>query len=353
MSKFTRSADASHRLSLAAMEEASRVGLRTADIEHLLLALVIDRDRAGSVLRSHGLTLDATRAGIAAQHAAHLAVIGVSAQGPEAGRIVFHETDGYAWSDRAQRIFSSANRRGRSGDAVAVLRELLAEPSGFIEAVLTEVGASRAAIEGDLAALDDPAARAAVPAPPTAGAARRGTDPLAGTTEAFVPAPLAEVWALLSDPARMPEWQPSVASVSVHPEPAAGGSAEPRASDERGTIWSARATTTRPDGSELRVGEAFRRLRVELLLHDPERRITWRLAFPDAPQANTRAFDIRLATEAGGTRLRIDFAWERPAEGVRRRALGPLLGVLLRPAHRLLVWVQLSQLVSSISRVFR
>lgn len=350
MSKFTRSADASHRLSLAAMEEASRVGLRTADIEHLLLALVIDRDRAGSVLRSHGLTLDATRAGIAAQHAAHLAVIGVSAQGPEAGRIVFHETDGYAWSDRAQRIFSRANGRGKAGDAVAVLRELLAEPSGFIDAVLTEVGASRAAIERDLAA----------PAPRTGAAARRGSSALAGTTEAFIPAPVAEVWALLSDPARMPEWQPSIASVSAHPEPAerpepaAGGSAERGASVEHGRVWNARATTTRPDGSELKVGEAFRRLRAELLVHDPARRVSWRLAFPDAPQANTRAFDIRLSPEDGGTRLRIDFAWERPAGGARRgRLLGPLLGVLLRPAHRLLVWVQLSQLVSSISRAFR
>ena len=41
MSKFVRAAQTSQSLSLAAMEEASRAGLRVADLEHLVLALVI------------------------------------------------------------------------------------------------------------------------------------------------------------------------------------------------------------------------------------------------------------------------------------------------------------------------
>ncbi len=51
MSKFTTSLATSHNLSLAAMEEASRVGQRTADIDHLFLALVMNKDVAGQVLR--------------------------------------------------------------------------------------------------------------------------------------------------------------------------------------------------------------------------------------------------------------------------------------------------------------
>ena len=336
MSKFTRSADTSHRLSLAAMEEASRVGLRTADIEHLLLALTIDRDRAGRVLRRHGLTLEAARAGVAAQHSAQLAGLGVSVGEPDSGRIVFHETDGYTWSDRAGRIFTAANARGNAGDAVAVLTELLAEPSGLIEAVVQEVGASRAAIEHDLvssgsaASIDEHAE-----SPP------RSSSPLAGTTEGFIPAPTAEVWSLLADPARIPEWEPSIASVAASPE---------GTTDQLGGSWRARATTTRPDGTELKVAPAFRRVRLGLLAREPQRRVVWNLAFPDAPRANSRTIDVTLEPEADGTRIRIAFSWDRAGDRPRRHRV---LGFVLRPAYRVIIWVQLSQLVSGISRVFR
>ncbi|STX14066.1 Uncharacterised protein [Kytococcus sedentarius] len=40
MNKLVRAAQTSQSLSLAAMEEASRLGLREADIDHLFLALV-------------------------------------------------------------------------------------------------------------------------------------------------------------------------------------------------------------------------------------------------------------------------------------------------------------------------
>lgn len=353
MSKFLRSADASHRLSLAAMEEASRVGLRTADIEHLLLALTIDRDRAGSVLRRHGLTLKSTRAVIAAQHVAHLATLGVSIDEPAAGRIVFHDTDGYAWSARAQRIFTNANARGNAGDAVAVLGELLAEPSGLIESVLCEAGANRVSIELDLA--DSDSTRAAV----QRRTASRPSSALAGTTEAFIPAPIAEVWGLLADPARIPEWDPSVASVDTRRDPAeseaeagaeAGVEAGSDCAGEDGAAWRARATTTRPDGTTMKVAPAFQRLRIERLARDPERHVVWNLAFPDSARANSRTIDLRLESDPGGTRLRIAFSWDRAGDRPRRHRL---LGFLLRPLYRVVIWVQLSQLVSGISRVFR
>ncbi|MGO0575869.1 hypothetical protein [Ornithinimicrobium panacihumi] len=51
MSKYVRLAQTSQTLSLTAVEEASREGLREADLEHLLLALVLSPEPAGEVLR--------------------------------------------------------------------------------------------------------------------------------------------------------------------------------------------------------------------------------------------------------------------------------------------------------------
>ena len=328
MSKFTESASTMHRLSLAAMEEVSRLGQRTADIEHLLLALTLDPEPAGQVLRSHGLTLEATRAAIADQHAEQLAGLGVTTATPPPGRIVFHETDGYAWSDRAQRVFTRASAKGYSGDASTVLTELLAEPSELIDAVVRQAGGDPASISRDLAhaaSLPDRRPR------------RQSRGRLAGTTEAFVPAPIAEVWTLLADPARMHEWESSISSVDTEaPEP--------------GELWSARATTERPDGTPLKIAPGLQRMTIELVEAAPESRIAWRISYPDEPRANPRIIDIGLEPAAGGTQLRIAFTWER---GARRPRWQRVLGLFVRPAYRLVIWIQLAQLVSGISRCFR
>ncbi|MGO3678602.1 MAG: Clp protease N-terminal domain-containing protein, partial [Microbacteriaceae bacterium] len=65
MSRLTRMLAASQALSITAMEEASRVGLRTATIEHLLLALTVDEGIAGQALRANGVTIEAARDAIA------------------------------------------------------------------------------------------------------------------------------------------------------------------------------------------------------------------------------------------------------------------------------------------------
>jgi len=130
MNKLVRAAQTSQSLSLAAMEEASRLGLREADIEHLFLALVIDDQSAGRALRSMGIDLDAARRAVEEQHDAQLASLGIEASFPKAGRIVFQETDGYEWSARALDLIGKSSGKGKSGDAAAVLRELVAEPSG-------------------------------------------------------------------------------------------------------------------------------------------------------------------------------------------------------------------------------
>lgn len=333
MSKFTELAVTSHTLSLAAMEEASRCGQRTTDIDHMLLALTVTEQRAGHVLRGLGITLAATRAAVAAQHDAQLAAIGVQAPRPEAGRIVFHETDGYEWSERALDVINRASKGEGSGDASAVLRELVAEPSGLVADLLVRLDSSPARV---LARLDEDslADMRAVPRP--------RTDALTGTSRAFAPAPPEQVWELLADPARLPEWDERVAFVQAD---AARG--RPRA----GECWSALAPRVSPDGKPLRVRPKWRRLSVELLALEPQTTVAWRLTFPDVDRANARIVRIALSPDAGGTTVDLTLSYERHPD--RAGSVRRLLGSALSPLYRVNLWIQLSQLGSGISRVFR
>ncbi len=115
MSKFTDAAATSHTLSIAAMEEASRVGQRTADIDHLFIALVLNEQTAGQVLRSLGITLSAARDAVDKQHAEQLAALGVQAVA-EPGKIVFHETRGCEWQERAVELIRRASRGDKRRD---------------------------------------------------------------------------------------------------------------------------------------------------------------------------------------------------------------------------------------------
>lgn len=329
MSKFVGAAATSHTLSLAAMEEASRVGQRTADVDHLLLALVVNEQVAGQALRSLGITLDAARAAVAAQHADQLASLGIHADLPE-GRIVFHETGGYRWGERANDVIRRANLGRQRGDAAAVLRQLVVEPSGLIEAILHRLGTSARAV---LECLDD-AERHSVEGPQRPAATR---DHLSGTADSFVPAPVEEVWGLLVDPFRMPEWEPSI-----------GGVEEAPMMPQPGDSWFARARTQGPDGKPNRVKPQLRTQRVELIASGRGHVIEWRFSYPDAPTANTRQVRVDMEPAAGGTQLRIALMWRR---GPRWRL--PALGWFMRPLARFSVWLQLSQISSGISRVFR
>lgn len=326
MSRFTEIAATAQTLSLAAMEEASRLGERTADIDHLLLALTVNEQTAGQVLRAAGVTLPVAREAVDAQHAQQLAALGISASAPGPGQIVFHETGGYEWSVRAREIITRASKGGRRGDAAAVLRELLDEPSGTIDGVLERIGVFPAEVRARL----DEAERLPADRP------TRPADRLSGTADAFVPAPPDRVWDLLRDPASMPVWEPAVGDAPDAPaDPAAG------------TTWVVHARTERPDGTAIRVKPAFRTQQVELVAREEGRLLEWRFRFPDAAAANARRVRIELEPAAGGTHLRLALAWER---GIRRRTL---LGLVLRPLYRWAIWMQLSHLGAAVSRAFR
>lgn len=331
MSKFTDMADTSHRLSLTAMEEASRYGQRTADIDHMLLALTVNEQVAGQVLRSLGITLEAAREAVEEQHAAQLASLGVTATAPEPGPIVFHETGGYEWGDRSLAVIKRASERDKRGDAAAVLRELVAEPSGLIDGLLHRLGSSPEVV---LARLEE-AERI-----PTHSPSRTTGATLTGSTEAFVPAPVSEVWALSADPSRIPEWDQMLGSIET-----TGTLTEMHAGDR----WEGRARTERPDGKPTAIKPELRRQSIELRALEPQSLVEWQVSSPDAKLANARVTRIELTSAAGGTQLAITYGWERHPD----RQPSPLFGFLMRPLTRFVIWMQLSQINAGISRVFR
>lgn len=329
MNKLIRMARTSQSLSLAAMEEASRQGLRDADLEHLFLALVLSDESAGQALRGLGVDIDGARRAVAAQHEAQLAALGIRTGLPEPGRIVFHETGGYEWATRASGLIARAGGKGKAGDAAAVLTELLAEPSGLIADLLDRVGTTADAVRAELVR------RESAPS----GRAERGDVPkghASGSAEAFVPAPVGEVWALVSDPARLPEWNPGVATVDDTP-----GEMVP------GAVFTGHPPTHRPDGRPLRIAPKYRRRRIELDAVTPPERIAWRFSYPDAPTRRPMLTALTLAPTTGGTRVVVTMSWER-STGWRL-----LVGLPLRPLQRFVLWITMAQMGGALSRAFR
>lgn len=331
MTRFIDAAATTHVLSLTAMEEASRVGQRTADIDHLFLALVVNEQAAGRVLRSFGITIETAREAVAAQHAEQLATLGIVVDPPDPGRITYHETGGYAWSGRAEAVIKSVT--GTLTDAGNVLRALLAEPSGLITEILHRLGTTPEQIADRLDESEH--AESSYAGEPGA---------LAGVLTSFAPAPIEQVWALLAAPARMPEWEPAIGSVDDLP-----------AEVQVGDSWVARGPEQRPDGKPLRIKPAYQRSRIELADRVEGHLIGWVMTFPDAVGANTKHLRIELDPVEGGTQVRIALSWV-PGD---RSALGWLprrhsaLGWVMRPFARLAVRLQLTQLAGGISRAFR
>lgn len=331
MSKLTDVAATSHTVSVTAMEEASRLGMRTADIDHMLLALTVNEQVAGQVLRSLGVTLGAAREAVAAQHAEQIAALGIRTEAPEPGRITFHETGVGEWSERAIDLIKRSAQGKKRGDAAALLRELVAEPSGFIDAILHRLGTTPGDVIDRLDVADRPEAAAA-----------RAEDPdaISGSSTCFIPASIPEVWGLLADPSRMPIWEPTVGRVDDVPGHARVGAS-----------WGAGPSTVQSGSKPARIRPGTESMRVEILACAQQQLLEWRLSWPDAPKTNMKRTRVELEPAAGGTQLRLVLAWERSTARAGRRPR--LRRWLLRPLHRFALWIQLNQLGASISRAFR
>jgi len=322
MAKLSTVVATTHRLWLTSMEEVSRSGGKDAGVEHLLLALTLDDGDAGQVLRSLGVTIESAREAVSAQHAAQLASIGLDTTSPAPGKISFDGATGYEWTDAAQKVLSRAAARRETGDTGAVLRALLVEPSGFVEHVLERIGTSADAV----------AERLDQAAPLPASVSPRRSDPLSRSTTAFVPASIDATWALISDPRRLGEWDPTVYSVEEGPS---GTWVSTEAADDAG-------------GRSRELGPMH--VTVEA---DPAQQIArWTFSWPAARRANRRHVVFALEPAAAGTMLRIDAKWERrsPHPHPRRRRIAM---ALLRPVFRGLLWVQVTRIGSSVSAALR
>ncbi|WP_404289668.1 Clp protease N-terminal domain-containing protein [Glutamicibacter arilaitensis] len=329
MNKLVRAAQTSQSLSLAAMEEASRLGLREADIEHLFLALVISDQSAGRALRSMGISLDAARQAVEEQREAQLASLGIDASFPEAGRIVFHETDGYEWSPRARALIAKSSGRNKSGAAAAVLRGLVAEPSGLITEILDRLGTSSDALLKQLDQFDSPAET-------TTPAAEKVKGRISGSSETFVSAPMEKVWEFLADPTRIPEWEPSLGSIEHSEQEATVGA-----------VWQGFAPTSHPNGKPVKIKPQFRRRSIELVAVLRPERIAWSFAHPDVGRSRSVLTEFTLVSATGGTQVQITKSWPR------RQGWRSLVALPLRPIQKFLVWITLFQTGSAVSRAFR
>lgn len=337
MSTFTRAAVTSQQLSLVAMEEASRQGLREADLDHLLLALVISEQSAGQALRRLGITQPAARDAVEAQHSAQLASLGIDPAETTSGPIVFHKTSGYEWSKRAGDLMVRASGKKKKGDAAAVLRELVSEPSGLIVQILQRLGTTPASVLDALTEVeraetergDGEDSGTATPR----RAASRGETTVSVTS--FVPARAEDIWALISDPLRMPEWHPAVGRVDATPLP---GTTEQ---------WTGYAHSTRPDGKPIRMKEKYVRRDIERVSAIQPTSVVWRMSMPDAPPSVVRELTLDVTSAEGGATLRLTEV--APASrGWRRVVWAPL-----RPVRRFVSWLTLFQAGGGVSRVFR
>lgn len=329
MSTFLNTAATMQTLSLTGMEEASREGRREGDLEHVLLALVISEQSAGTVLRGLGISLDAAREAVRDQHQEQLRQLGVEIEQDEPDRIIFHETDGYEWTERALMVMSRSTEGDGRGDAASVLRRLIDEPSGLIAEILVRLGTTTDAVRE---ALEDHE-RTPPLAPPAPSHASRRRDWVHGRHETFIPAPIEDVWELVSHADRMPEWDPMTGNIAS--ESAEGGA------------WITVAPTHRPDGKPIKVKPEFRRRRVTQAETLNTTRVVWWSEYPDAPELPPRMLAVELAPSEGGTFVTLTSTWRRRA-GWRR-----LVGLPLRPLQRYLVWLHLSQTGGAISRAFR
>ncbi len=341
MKRWTTALSTANELSLVAIEEASRRGVRSADLEHLLLALTVSDQPAGALLRRHGATLEAVRDAVDEHHAEHLAAVGITDASFPRERLREDAVEHTDLTERVRTVFHHASAKDRPGDAAAVLSQLLAEPSGTVRDILSRVPVDADAVAQELTGLPRQRSGRAVTVRPGVLAAER---------EQFVPAEPSTVWALVSAADRLPEWEPSVVSLQPAAAEAAEAAGPPAGPPGEATaVWSG---TPRPrrrrDGRPVPPRPGWERVLIERVEHHQDERVLWRFSHPDAPRAAQRTLEITLRPSPGGTTVQLGTQWTRP----QRRTL-PGLRLIARPLTRFAAWLHLHQVGAGISRALR
>lgn len=324
MNRVSRTLERSQRIATAAIDECRRLGHPQIDLEHLFLALLVVGGPAGKVLRSQGISLAAAREAVEGVHAERIASFGIASP-VLAGSTVPEPT--YAqitWTERARRVSGALG--GLNGDDRPLLMALLDEPSGLVEEVLAELGVRP---DGVRQAAENYRPEDAAPA---------DSDPkddgawLAVGVEGYVPAPLTEVWALVSDPTRRMEWDSFTHSGA-------------QVQDDGLLVLT--AATTRADGKRLRFPPDRVRTAHAVVTSEDERLIEWEITAPDRPEAPAARFSVALAPDGDGTRLALTNRWRR------RQGMGALIQSALGPLQRFAVRQALLGKLAGMSRRLR
>ena len=310
----------SHEISIATKEEAQRWGHPQIDVEHLFLALLINAGPPGEVLRDLGVDVAQARSAVEETHAAQVASLGLKIAPTAPGRLVDPMIGDMDWSPRAMAVLGEMSD---SSDGLTLLSAVIDEPSGLMAAVLARLDLEPASVHELITARRE--VQQNLDATPT-----RDWQTVSHT--GFVPAPIDEVWALVADPLRRPEWDSAIGRV----EPAGP------------LVWSMWAAETMPDGKRRKVSPNLQRSRVRETARLSPERVIWETTWPARGQrTGTHAFAVDLAPKSGGTRLQL--TWWLPRangwRGVLQRSRAPWLQLMTR--------MQLIATSAQISRHFR
>lgn len=306
------------------IEEASREGALEAGPDHLLLALALCDRPAGDVLRELGLSVDALRTVIRAQHADRLRTLGIELEAP-APRAISDETKGVEWSARVQELSDEASKRlatSRSsypgGYPEALLRTLVTDSAGSVDEILARCDVTASDV---LRAIDERNSR-------PAGARKRGG------WSAFVPAPIDTVYAYLHDAANVPEWMLHIGAIG----PSSGGHSD---------TWVANTSARFLRPRSARNVERVREQRVQRVLAEAPTRLVWRTGFADHPRIPAMTTVLELESTTGGTRLHVTVSWARTT-GWRL-----IVGTALAPLRKLGAHQFAMSIGLAVSRAFR
>lgn len=316
MSRLRRSTGTQVALSLTALEEASHTRHAEADLEHLFLAVLLSEQPAGRTLRSLGIGLGGAREAIDRLQQGSLSAAeseGAQDATPQENRTSDQKTYPRRLTERAGKTMKESMSGRKTGDAEAVLRELMVEPSGLILQLLQTLGTTPEQVRDSLEVTDNTRVPRA--------ARRSGKREMAESRTLFIPTSAEEVWDFLSDPHHMPEWDTTVASIAVHD----------------GEIHT-RGTTEKAQRRVIRVRRAERPSLLE-----------WVHTTPDRAEGIPEIRSAELFDVVGGADLRLTVSWQRRTTGAMRMLTAPLIPVFFRPLVRTVAHTH----VTGISRQFR
>lgn len=196
-------------LTTAATDEAARAGHGEVDVDHVLLALLVSGGASTGILADAGLRLGAARTALAEAQRADLASLGVATPVPPPlpGHTYGAGTAALPWSDRARRALALMVD---GGPDTGVLAATLADEHGPVCRLLEQAGADPRHVR---AAAVSATART-VPADgglPSTGGSRTWSS--AHTTTVAVPR--VDLWQVVREPLRRPEWDDTVARVTI------------------------------------------------------------------------------------------------------------------------------------------